>query len=110
MAQLDATIQLFAPSVVAAKRDRTKFKRSVYFSTGELTRHCQDCLREADGRAITTQEMATTALHQKGLDAGDCDLRVDFMKRITNTLNCMLRSGEPRLAPALSSVLFPGLQ
>src|SRR3712207_5201193 len=65
--QLDKAIVLFAPSVVAAKREATKFKRSAHFLTGELTRLCQDCLRRADGRMLTAHEMAVTALHQKGL-------------------------------------------
>jgi hypothetical protein len=38
IAQLDATICMFAPSVIAAKRETTRFKRSVHFLTGELTR------------------------------------------------------------------------
>ena len=86
IAQLDATICMFAPSVIAAKREATKFKRSVHFLTGELTRLCQDCLRQADGRMLTAHEMAVTALHQKGLDAGDDQLRADFVKRIAWTL------------------------
>jgi hypothetical protein len=57
---------MFAPSVIAAKREATKFKRSVHFLTGELSRFCQDCLRQADGRLVTAREIAATALHQKG--------------------------------------------
>jgi hypothetical protein len=64
IAQLDATICMFAPSVIAAKREATKFKRSVHFLTDEQTRLCQDCLRQADGRPVTAREMAVTALHQ----------------------------------------------
>jgi hypothetical protein len=93
IAQLDATICMFAPSVIAAKREATKFKRSVHFLTGELTRLCLDCLRQADGRLVTAHEMAVTALHQKGLDAGDAELLTDFTKRITWTLNRMLGRG-----------------
>jgi hypothetical protein len=93
IAQLDATICMFAPSVIAAKREATKFKRSVHFLTGELTRLCLDCLRQADGRLVTAREMAVTALHQKGLDAGDAELLTDFTKRIAWTLNRMLGRG-----------------
>ena len=91
--QLDKAIVLFAPSVVAAKREATKFKRSAHFLTGELTRLCQDCLRRADGRMLTAHEMAVTALHAKGLDAGDAELLADFRKRIAWTLTRMLGSG-----------------
>ncbi len=34
MGQLDATIGMFAPSVTAAKRQATKFRRSEHFLTG----------------------------------------------------------------------------
>ncbi len=84
---------MFAPSVIDAKRQSTRFKRSVHFLTGELTRQCQDSLREAKGRPITVTEIAVTALHQKGLDAGDAELRADFIKRIHWTLTRMLRRG-----------------
>ncbi len=91
--QLDATICMFAPSIIDAKRQATRFKRSAHFLTGELTRQCQDSLREAGGRAITATEIAVTALHGKGLDAGDAELRADFTKRIAWTLNRMLGRG-----------------
>lgn len=91
--QLDATICMFAPSVIEAKRKATRWQRSAYFLTGELTRQCQDGLREANGRPVTATEVAVTALHQRGLDAGDPELRTDFIKRITWTLTRMLRRG-----------------
>jgi multidrug resistance efflux pump len=91
--QLDSTICMFAPSIIDAKRQATRFKRSAHFLTGELTRQCQDSLREAKGRLITATEIAVTALHQKGLNSGDAELKADFTKRIAWTLNRMLRSG-----------------
>ena len=45
------------------------------------------------GRALTATEIAVTALHTKGLDAGDAELRADFIKRIHWTLTRMLRRG-----------------
>jgi hypothetical protein len=89
--QLGATNGFFAPSVVAAKREATKFKRWAHFLTGELTRLYLDSLREAEGRPITAHEIAVKALHQKGLDAGD--LRMDFTRRITWTLSRMHTKG-----------------
>lgn len=91
--QLDATLRLFAPSVVAAKREATRFARSAHCLIGELTRQCQDSLREAKERPVTATEIAVTALHAKGLDAGDAALRADFTKRIHWTLTRMLRRG-----------------
>jgi hypothetical protein len=54
---------LFAPSIIDAKRQAPKFKRSEHFFTGELTRLCQGSLRQSDGRWITAIEIAITVLH-----------------------------------------------
>lgn len=91
-AQLDATIGLFAPNVVEAKRRTTRFKRSVYFVTGELTRRCLDALREA-GEPVTIEAIAIATLRDKGLDVDDKALRVDFERRFLWTLNRMLLRG-----------------
>jgi hypothetical protein len=42
---------------------------------------------------VTATEIAVTALHAKGPDAGDAELREDFIKRIHWTLTRMLRRG-----------------
>jgi hypothetical protein len=60
---------MFARSIIDAKRQPTRFKRSVHFLTAELTRHCQDSPREAKGRPVTATEVAVGALHAKGLEA-----------------------------------------
>jgi hypothetical protein len=70
MAQLDATIRLFAPSVTLAKRGVTQWSRSVHFVTGELTRRCKQALREANGAAFTADELAILAVKEKGLEIG----------------------------------------
>lgn len=58
--QLDATICMLAPSIIDAKRQARRFKRSAHFLTGGLTRQCQDSLRQAQGRAATATEIAVT--------------------------------------------------
>ena len=58
IAQIDGTIRLFSPDVTHAKREATRFARSAHFVTGELSRRVQTALREADGRAITADEIA----------------------------------------------------
>jgi hypothetical protein len=69
---------MFTPSIIGAKRQATRFKRSAHFLTGELTRQCQDSLREARGRAITATEFAVTRRCTKGLGAGNAEPRADF--------------------------------
>jgi hypothetical protein len=90
MAQLDATIRLFAPSVTLAKKEVTQWSRSVHFVTGELTRRCQQALREADGRPVTADELAILAMREKGLEIGDGELRQDITRRFIWTLNRMM--------------------
>jgi hypothetical protein len=87
IAQIDGMIQRFAPGVVAAKRRISKGARSAHFVTGELTRRCQTALREANGRFVTADEVAASAMREKGLDVGDGALRQDITRRILWTLN-----------------------
>jgi Trk K+ transport system NAD-binding subunit len=90
MVQLDATIKLFAPSVTLAKREATKFARSVHFVVGELSRRCNQALREANGQPITADMLAVAAMREKGLDLGDGELRQDIGRRFLWTLARML--------------------
>jgi multidrug resistance efflux pump len=96
MAQLDATIGLFAPNVVQAKREVSRFARSAHFVVGELTRRCQTALREANGEPVTADSIALQAMREKGLNVGDGELRADMARRILWTLNRMLSRGAVR--------------
>src|SRR6266567_196111 len=87
VAQIDATIRLFAPDVVQARRQVTRFARSAHFVTGELTRRCQQALREANGEPVTADSIALQAIREKALDLGDGELRADMARRILWTLN-----------------------
>ena len=93
VAQIDGTLGLFAPDLVAAKREVTRFARSAHFVTGELSRRAQTALREAEGRVITAHEIAVQAMREKGLDMGDGELRADITRRFLWTLNRMLGRG-----------------
>jgi hypothetical protein len=90
MAQLDATIRLFAPSVTLVKREVMHWSRSVHFVTGELTRRCQQALREANGAPFTADEITILAMKEKGLEVGDGELRADITRRFLWTLNRMM--------------------
>jgi hypothetical protein len=61
MVQLDAAIKLFAPSVTFATREATQFARSVHYVVGELSRRCNQALREAEGQPITAVIMRETS-------------------------------------------------
>jgi chromosome segregation ATPase len=94
IAQIDGTIGLFAPDVKQAKREVTRFARSAHVFTEELSRLVQKALREADGWAITADEIAVQAMREKGLDMGDGELRADITRRFLWTLNRLLARGE----------------
>lgn len=90
MAKIDATIELFEPGVVAAKRKQSMGERSIHFATGELTRRCQTALREANGQPVTADQIAVAAMREKHLDMGDGELRQDITRRILWTLNRLM--------------------
>ena len=90
MVQIDAAIKLFAPSVTLAKREATKFARSVHFVVGELSRRCNQAMREANGQPVTADVLAVAAMREKGLDMGEGELRRDISRRFFWTLNRML--------------------
>lgn len=94
--RLEATIRLFSPDLVQAKRAVSKFQRSAYFVTGELTRRCQQAMREANGQPVTADSIAVQAIRDKQLDEGDGELRADFARRILWTLNRMIPRGMVR--------------
>jgi hypothetical protein len=93
MIKLDATIGLFSPNVVAAKREATRFARSAHFVTGELTRRVQTAMREANGEPVTVNAIAVQAMRDKGLDLGDGELRADVTRRLLWTLARMSGRG-----------------
>jgi len=96
IAQLDATLGLFAPGLTQAKRRVSIFIRSAHFASGELTSRCHDALREADGSYVTVETIVWRAMQDKGLDLVDADLRDDFTRRFTWTLTAMLSRGAVR--------------
>jgi hypothetical protein len=70
LANIDATIRLFAPELnpdtIPPKRT---YRRTRYFTKGELSRCILDALRKADGNAIAAGDIAKGAITEKGLPA-----------------------------------------
>ena len=87
MERIDQAIELFEPSVVAAKRHQTMGSRSIHFVSGELTRRCQTAFRDANGQSVTADQIAVVAMREKHLDMGDGELRQDITRRILWSLN-----------------------
>ncbi len=85
--QIEKAIAVLTPSLTAARRIATRHARSRYFTSGELSRRCQDALRLAGGAWITAEDIAVQAMREKALDPADGELRKDFTRRLLWTLN-----------------------
>jgi hypothetical protein len=84
---IESAIAVVTPSIAAAKRIATRHARSRYFTSGELSRRCQDALRNARGEWITAEDIALIAMKDKALDPSNVELRGDFTRRLLWTLN-----------------------
>jgi len=70
LANIDATIRLFAPSLDPdAIPPKRTYRRTRYFAKGELSRRTLDALRNADGQPLTTAAVVKAVMAGKGFPA-----------------------------------------
>lgn len=93
LVHIDSVLKLLDPNIRLAdiRAKRPMYARSGYFAPGELTRRCNDAARIAGPEGVSADEVATVALREKGLDAGDEHLRTDFIKRIHYAMDRLQR-------------------
>jgi hypothetical protein len=101
LANIDATIRLFAPELnpdtIPPKRT---YRRTRYFTKGELSRRILDALRKADGNAIAARDIAKGAITDKGLPA-DLDAVTEMVLTVLRRLckrGALVKSGTSRNA------------
>jgi hypothetical protein len=71
LSHIDATILLFAPEIDPnAIPPRRTYRHSRYFSSGEVTKRCQDVLREAS-EPMTALAIAEALMVAKGMTTDD---------------------------------------
>ncbi len=113
LANIDATIRLFAPELnpdsIPPKRT---YRRTRYFAKGELSRRILSVLREASGKPTSTAAIASAVLAGKGFPVGEgalseavTDMVLTVLRRLTKR-ETVAKSGTSRnaqwaLAPAL---------
>ncbi|OYW02185.1 MAG: hypothetical protein B7Z58_08770 [Acidiphilium sp. 37-64-53] len=85
--QIDCAIKVLTPSLRTARLIATRHARSRLVVSGELSRRCQDALREAEGAWITAEEIARIPMRAEGLSPDDTEMRRDFTRRPLWTLN-----------------------
>jgi hypothetical protein len=95
LAHVDATLRMLDPEleVETLPVRGPRPKRSKYFSHGEISRRCLEALRDAPGDGwLSGDDIAVRAMRDKKLDPErDKRLRVDFVRRILQTLDSLER-------------------
>ena len=95
LAHIDATLRMLDPDLeietLPVRGPRPK--RSKYFAHGEISRRCLEALRDAPGDGwLSGDDIAVQAMRDKKLDPErDKRLRVDFVRRILQTLDSLER-------------------
>ena len=113
LANIDATIRLFAPELnpdsIPPKRT---YRRTRYFAKGELSRRILSVLREASGKPMTTAAITSAVLADKGFPVGEgalseavTDMVLTVLRRLCKR-ETVAKSGTSRnaqwaLAPSL---------
>jgi hypothetical protein len=95
IAEVEAQLQALVGSV----RAYAPRKRCPHFTSREFSRACQDALREADGKSLTTDDIAVLLMQQKGLDPGDGAMRKAMRRRVYQALRRMRLRGSLRDYP-----------
>lgn len=89
LTEVEAELQALVPSA----RAYTPRKRCPHFTSREFSRACQDVLRDAGGKSLTTDDIAALVMQCKGLETGDAVMRKAMRRRVWQTLRSMKRRG-----------------
>ena len=93
LAHIDATIKIFSPETdPEAIPPRRTYRRSGYFTKGEMARLCLDELRKADGQPITTATIVAGLIKAKGLP-DDPALAENLTERVLSYLRVKRKAG-----------------
>ena len=105
LANIDATIRLFAPDLnpdsIPPKRT---YRRTRYFTKGELARRILSALRQADGKPLTTAAITRAIMADKGfpvdegaLSAAVTDMALTVLRRLCKR-GTLVKTGTSRNA------------
>jgi hypothetical protein len=93
LAHIDATIRLFSPETDPnAIPPRRTYRRSRYFSSGEVTKRCQDILRETS-EPMTALAIAERLIAAKGLPIGDKALHRHIADKALGIMRTLAKRG-----------------
>jgi hypothetical protein len=95
LSHIDGVLRLFEPDrdPEGIKPKRTYARRTRYFARNELSRLILGALREANGKLIATDEIASQALAAKGFDVADAIMRGAVRKQALTILRAYRKRG-----------------
>jgi hypothetical protein len=95
LSHIDGVLRLFEPDhdLEAIKPKRTYVRRTRYFARNEFSRLIVDSLREADGRAVSGDEITNQVLAAKSFDAADTVMRATLRKQALTMLRAYRKRG-----------------
>lgn len=89
LAHVNAVLRLYDPrAAIEHVRPKALAHRNRFFGNGELSRHCLDFLRAAEGLSVSADDIAIAAMKAKGMPLGDDPLR---QKLLNSTLYALKR-------------------
>src|SRR5579863_8214278 len=91
LVHLDAVLRLYGLDPAEIPTKGRMPVRSTYFGRNELSRRCQDMLREKG--SIRADEVTVQAMRDKGLDPENRKLRADLTRRILVSLHDLTKGG-----------------
>jgi hypothetical protein len=95
LAHIDATLRVFDPDYMPrqVRNAISRYPRSDYFEHGEITRSALEFLRTTTMPSATASDIAVKIMKDKGLEAGDHRMRLDFVRRILRMLQRQSEKG-----------------
>ena len=94
LAHVNAVLRLYDPKAAEESvRPKQLAFRQRFFGNGELTRHCLNTLRKAEGLAISADEIAIAAMKAKGMPLGDDPLRQQLLRTTLAALKRLIKRG-----------------
>jgi hypothetical protein len=94
LAHVNAVLRLYDPKAAEESvRPKQLAFRQRFFGNGELSRHCLNMLREAEGLAISADDIAIAAMKAKGMPLGDDPLRQKLVSTALAALKRLTKRG-----------------
>jgi hypothetical protein len=94
LAHINAALRIFDPKAAIENiRSKQHSHRNRFFGNGELSRHCLDTLREAEGLQISADDIAIAAMKSEDMPLGDNPPRQRLLQSTLYALKQLRKRG-----------------